>query len=178
MILSFRGKTPQIPDSCFIAPSVDIVGDVCLGEDTNVWFGAIIRGDMHYVSIGQRTNIQDGVTVHVTTNEAATEIGSDVTIGHNAIIHGCTIEDKCLIGMGATIMDKSVIGSGSIIGAGALVAPGTIIPPRSLCVGLPAKIIRSISDAEFKSILESSAHYVEFAREYMQMGTPGPSTIK
>ncbi len=166
MILPFRNKTPVIPDSCYVSDSVDIIGDVILGEETNVWFGAVIRGDMNYIRIGNRTNIQDNCTIHVTTDVSPTIIGDEVTVGHNAMIHGCTIEDRCLIGMGAILLDDSVVGEGSIVGAGALVPPKMIIPPRSLCLGIPARIVRNVTDKEFQENIESAQHYIDFANLY------------
>jgi len=169
MILSFRNKTPDIPKSSYVSESVDIIGDVILGENTNIWFGTVIRGDMNYIRIGSGTNIQDNSTIHVTTKTAPTIIGSNVTIGHNALIHGCTIEDNCLIGMGSIIMDKAVIGAGSIIGAGALVVPGTIVPEGSLFIGQPARMAREVTEAEYANILRSADHYIEYAREFKNM---------
>ncbi|NQU66776.1 MAG: gamma carbonic anhydrase family protein [Candidatus Marinimicrobia bacterium] len=166
MILPFRNKTPVIPDSCYVSDSVDIIGDVILGEETNVWFGAVIRGDMNYIRIGNRTNIQDNCTIHVTTDVSPTIIGDEVTVGHNAMIHGCTIEDRCLIGMGAILLDDSVVGKGSIVGAGALVPPKMIIPPRSLCLGIPARIVRNVTDKEFQENIDSAQHYIDFANLY------------
>lgn len=166
MIKKFRDKYPVIPSSCYISESVDLIGDVELGDEVNIWFGTVIRGDMNYVKIGSRTNIQDNSTVHVTTDIAPTIIGSGVTVGHNAIIHGCTIEKNCLIGMGSIIMDKAVIGEGSLIGAGAIVPPNMIIPPNSLVVGLPAKVVRNVNEVETKEILERAQHYIDFAMEY------------
>ena len=166
MIKKFRGKIPTIPQSCYVSESVDIIGDVHLGEEVNIWFGTVIRGDMNIVKIGSRTNIQDNSTIHVTTDIAPTIIGSGVTIGHNAIIHGCTIEDNCLIGMGSIIMDEAIIGEGSLIGAGAVVPPNMIIPPKSLVVGLPATIVRNVNEAETEEILERAQHYIDFANEY------------
>jgi gamma-carbonic anhydrase len=166
MIKKFSDKTPIIPDSCYISESVDIIGEVELGEEVNIWFGTVIRGDMNYIKIGSRTNIQDNSTVHVTTGIAPTIIGSGVTIGHNAIIHGCTIEDNCLIGMGSIIMDNVVIGEGSLIGAGAVVPPNVKIPPHSLVVGLPAKVVRKVNENERTDIFERAQHYIDFANEY------------
>tara|TARA_B100001029_G_C15037145_1_gene440924 strand:+ start:254 stop:763 length:510 start_codon:yes stop_codon:yes gene_type:complete len=166
MIKKFKGKNPIIPNSCYISESVDIIGDVQLDEEVNIWFGTVIRGDMNYVKIGSRTNIQDNSTVHVTTNIAPTIIGSGVTIGHNAIIHGSTIEDNCLIGMGSIIMDEAIIGKGSLIGAGAVVPPKMIIPPKSLVIGLPAKIVRKVNEEETKEILERAQHYIDFSNEF------------
>lgn len=166
MILNFEGTSPNIDDSCFIAQSADVIGDVEIGVDSSVWFGTVVRADMHYIKIGSRTNIQDNCTVHVTTDQHPTEIGNEVTIGHNVIVHGCTIEDRCLIGMGAILMDGAVIGEGSLIGAGALISPGIIIPPRSLVVGLPGKVVRETTQSEHDEIVERAQHYIDFAEKY------------
>ena len=166
MIKTFRGKSPIIPDSCYISESVDLIGDVTLGENVSLWFGAVVRGDMHFITIGNRSNIQDNSVIHVTTDISPTRIGDEVTVGHNAIIHGATIEDRCLIGMGSIIMDDVVVGEGSIVGAGAVVPPNMIIPPRSLVVGLPAKIVRQTTDEELKMIIERAQHYIDFSQEY------------
>tara|TARA_Y100000588_G_C14228192_1_gene914065 strand:+ start:1465 stop:2007 length:543 start_codon:yes stop_codon:yes gene_type:complete len=166
MLRDFNGKSPNIYDNCFIADSADVIGDVTLGENSSIWFGTVARGDMNYIKIGSRTNIQDNCTVHVTTDTNPTVIGDEVTIGHNVIVHGCTIEDRCLIGMGAIIMDGAVIGEGSLIGAGALISPGTTIPPRSLVVGLPGKILRSTTDEEFNEIIDRAQHYIDFSEKY------------
>lgn len=166
MIKPFRDKIPVIPNSCYLSESVDLIGDIVLGEEVNIWFGTVIRGDMNYIRIGARTNIQDNCTVHVTTETAPTVIGGGVTVGHNAIIHGCIIEDNCLIGMGSIIMDNAVIGEGSLIGAGAVIPPNMKIPPRSLVVGLPAKVVRAVNDDEYVDILDRAQHYIDFAAEY------------
>ena len=166
MIKKFRGKSPVIPDSCYISESVDLIGDITLGENVSLWFGTVVRGDMHFITIGNRSNIQDNSVVHVTTDISPTRIGSEVTVGHNAIIHGATIEDRCLIGMGAIIMDDAVVGEGSIVGAGAVVPPNMIIPPRSLVVGLPAKIVRQTTDEELEMIIERAQHYIDFSQKY------------
>ena len=169
MIKKFRGKSPIIPNSCYISESVDLIGDVTLGENVSLWFGAVVRGDMHFITIGNRSNIQDNSVIHVTTDISPTRIGDEVTVGHNAIIHGATIEDRCLIGMGTIIMDDAVIGEGSIVGAGAVVPPNMIIPPRSLVVGLPAKIVRQTSDTELEMIIERAQHYIDFSQEYKKI---------
>ncbi len=166
MILPFRNKKPVIPDSCYVSESVDIIGDVILGEETSIWFGTVIRGDMNYIRIGKRTNIQDNSTIHVTTATAPTIIGDEVTIGHNALLHGCTIEDRCLIGMGSIIMDGAIVEEGSIVGAGALVTPGTIIEKGSIYVGSPAKFFRKVDQAGYENILRSAQHYIDFATKY------------
>ena len=160
MIKKFRGKSSIIPDSCYISESVDLIGDVTLGENVSLWFGTVVRGDMHFITIGNRSNIQDNSVVHVTTDISPTRIGEEVTVGHNAIIHGATIEDRCLIGMGSIIMDDVVVGEGSIVGAGAVVPPNMIIPPRSLVVGVPAKIVRQTTDEELEMIIERAQHYI------------------
>ena len=170
MIIPFGDLVPVIPKSAFIAPSVDIIGDVTLGEESSLWFGTVARGDMHFIRIGSRTNIQDNCTIHVTTDLYPTIIGDEVTIGHNAIIHGCVINDRCLIGMGAIIMDNVEIGSGALIGGGAVVTPGTRVPPRSLYAGVPAKLRREVTDAEYTEIIERAQHYVNFARRYLAEG--------
>ena len=169
MIKKFRGKSPIIPDSCYISESVDLIGDVTLGENVSLWFGTVVRGDMHFITIGNQSNIQDNSVIHVTTDVSPTRIGDEVTVGHNAIIHGATIEDRCLIGMGTIIMDDVVIGEGSIVGAGAVVPPNMIIPPRSLVVGLPAKIVRQTTDKELKMIIERAQHYIDFSQEYKKI---------
>tara|TARA_B110000438_G_scaffold294175_1_gene335169 strand:+ start:392 stop:904 length:513 start_codon:yes stop_codon:yes gene_type:complete len=169
MIKKFRGKSPIIPDSCYISESVDLIGDVILGENVSLWFGTVVRGDMHFITIGNRSNIQDNSVIHVTTDVSPTRIGDEVTVGHNAIIHGATIENRCLIGMGAIIMDDVVIGEGSIVGAGAVVPPNLIIPPRSLVVGLPSKIVRQTTDEELEMIIDRAQHYIDFSQEYKKI---------
>ena len=166
MIKKFKGKSPVIPDSCYISESVDLIGDVTLGENVSLWFGTVVRGDMHFITIGNRSNIQDNSVIHVTTDISPTRIGSEVTVGHNAIIHGATIEDRCPIGMGAIIMDDVVVGEGSIVGAGAVVPPNMIIPPRSLVVGLPANIVRQTTNEELEMIIERAQHYIDFSQKY------------
>ncbi|MBC8311792.1 MAG: gamma carbonic anhydrase family protein [Candidatus Marinimicrobia bacterium] len=170
MIKKFRGKSPIIPESCYISESVDLIGDVTLGEDVSLWFGTVVRGDMHFITIGNRSNIQDNSVIHVTTDISPTRIGDEVTVGHKAIIHGATIKDRCLIGMGSIIMDDAVVGEGSIVGAGAVVPPNMIIPPRSLVVGLPAKIVRQTTDEELEMIIERTQHYIDFSQEYKNQG--------
>ena len=169
MIKTFRGKSPLIPNSCYISESVDLIGDVILGENVSIWFGTVVRGDMNFITIGNQSNIQDNSVIHVTTDVSPTQIGDEVTVGHNAIIHGATIEDRCLIGMGAIVMDDVIIGEGSIVGAGAVVPPNIIIPPRSLVVGLPAKIIRQTTDEELEMIINRAQHYIDFSQEYKKI---------
>jgi len=173
MIYPFKGIMPKIADKSWIAPSADVIGEVSCGSDCSIWFGCVVRGDVHYIKIGDRTNIQDLSMVHVThykkedkSDGNPTIIGDDVTIGHRVMLHGCTIENACLIGMSATILDGAVIGKESIVGAGALVTKGKIFPPRSLIMGSPAKVVRELSDAEVKELYASAARYVAFKKDY------------
>ncbi len=162
---TFLAKDPQVPASAYVAPQATLIGDVRLGEQASVWPGCVLRGDINYIRIGDRSNVQDGAIVHL-ADDFPVLVGKDVTIGHAAIIHACTIEDECLVGMGATIMDGAVIGHNSIVGAGALVTNGANIPPGSLVIGSPAKIARELSSEEqarikkwaHKYTLVSAAH--------------------
>ncbi len=165
-IISFDEKTPKLADGVFLAGGARLIGDLVIGKDSSVWFNVVIRADVHHIRIGERTNVQDNSTVHVTSNVAPCIIGNDVTIGHNAIVHACTVEDLCLIGMGAVVLDQAVIGKGSLVGAGALVTQGKKFPPYSLIVGSPAKVIRQLTDAEIEGLKDSAAHYVETAARY------------
>jgi gamma-carbonic anhydrase len=167
MIRTFQGMKPTIPKSCFIEETGVVIGDVVMGEDCSVWFHAVIRGDVHSVRIGDRTNVQDLCILHVTHDTHPLVIGNDVTIGHNVILHGCTIKDRVLIGMGAIIMDGAVIGEDSVVGAGALVTEGTIVPPKSLIFGSPAKVKRPVTKHELAWIKESAGNYVTYARQYL-----------
>ena len=159
MIHNFKDFEPKIQKGTWVAPSADVIGDVTIGEDCSIWFGSVIRGDVHYITIGDRTSIQDLSMVHVTHHKKAdrsdgspTIIGSDVTIGHRVMLHGCIIEDACLIGMSATILDNAVIGKESIVGAGSLVTKNKKFPPRSLIMGSPAKVVRALTDAEVEEL--------------------------
>ena len=167
MIKKILNKSPKIHDNCYISETASVIGDVTLSENVNIWFGSVLRGDMNFIRVGSGTNIQDNTTIHVTTKTAPTEVGSGVTIGHNAIIHGCKIEDNCLIGMGSIIMDQVIIGNGTLIGAGSVVPQKMIIPPNSVVMGLPAKIIRKITKQERQEILERSKQYIELSKKYM-----------
>jgi len=161
------GKTPMIGAGVFVAETAAIIGDVQIGESSSVWYGTVIRGDDMPIRIGARTSLQDNTVVHVTAGRYGTSIGSDCTVGHNAIIHACVVEDQCLIGMGSIILDGATIGRGSLVGAGALVTPGTEVPPGSLVVGSPAKVKRPVNEKEREQILYGAAHYVELARRYL-----------
>src|SRR5690606_37711335 len=139
VILPVKGVSPQIPEDCFIAPNATIVGDVTMGEECSIWFNAVVRGDVNSISIGNKVNIQDGACIHCTYQKTKTIIGNNVSIGHNAIVHGCTVEDNVLIGMGAIVMDRAKIGQNSIIAAGAVVLEDTEVPAGSIFAGVPAR---------------------------------------
>ena len=167
VIRTFQGIKPTIPDSCFIEDTAVVIGDVVLGEDCSVWFNAVIRGDVNHIRIGNRTNVQDLCMLHVTHDTHPLIIGNEVTIGHSVVLHGCTIKDRVLVGMGAIVMDGAVIGEDSVVGAGALVVEGTMVPPKSVILGSPGRVRRGVSDAELAWIKESAANYVKYARQYM-----------
>ncbi|WP_350290340.1 gamma carbonic anhydrase family protein [uncultured Croceitalea sp.] len=145
LIKSVNGKSPEIGDDCFIAENATIVGEVVMGNQCSVWFNAVIRGDVHYIKIGNKVNIQDGAVIHCTYEKAPTIIGNNVSIGHNAIVHGCTIKDNVLVGMGAIIMDDCIVESNAIIAAGAVVTKGTHVSPGTIFAGMPAKKIKDVS---------------------------------
>jgi carbonic anhydrase/acetyltransferase-like protein (isoleucine patch superfamily) len=173
MIHTFKNIKPKLGTNTWIASSADVIGDVVCGEDCSIWFGSVVRGDVNYIKIGNRVNIQDLSMIHVTHYKKAdksdgnpTIIGDDVTIGHRVMLHGCTIENACLIGMSATILDGAVIGEESIVGAGALITKNKIFPKRSLIVGSPAKAIRTLNDDEVKELYASSSRYVKFKKDY------------
>ena len=174
IILEFRGASPKLEQNAWIAEGATVIGDVKMGEDSSVWFGSVVRGDVHRIEIGKRSNIQDLSMVHVThyieadkSDGNPTIIGDDVTVGHRVMLHGCTIEDACLIGMSATILDGAVIGKESIVGAGSLVTKNKVFPPRSLIMGSPAKVVRELNEAEIEELYNSAKRYVAFKNEYL-----------
>lgn len=166
MILSYKGIIPAIHESVFIASGAVITGDVRIDRDSGVWFNTVIRGDVNYVRIGCRTNIQDNSVLHVTNGRQPLTIGNDVTIGHNSVVHGCKVHDRVLIGMGAILLDNSEVHSDTVIAAGSLVKEGDVIPPGVLAAGIPAKIKRDLRKEEIEKILESAAGYAGYAMEY------------
>ncbi|MEN3333205.1 MAG: hypothetical protein V7641_2570 [Blastocatellia bacterium] len=166
MIRAYKGITPQIARTAFIESSAQIIGDVHIGEQSSVWFNCVLRGDVHYIRIGSFTNIQDGTIIHVTNGRFATIIGDCVTVGHAAVLHGCTIKDRVLVGIGAIVLDNVTVGAESFIAAGALVTPGTVIPPRSMVMGSPAKVRREVTDEEVALINRHWQSYVEYKATY------------
>ncbi len=156
---------PQIPSSCFIAPNATIVGDVVIGEDCSIWFNAVVRGDVNSIRIGNKVNIQDGACLHCTYEKTQVHIGNNVSIGHNALVHGCTIADDVLIGMGAIVMDNVQIGSGSIVAAGAVVLENTVIEPGCIYAGIPAKMVKKVSESLQKQEIERiSNNYLMYSK--------------
>ena len=166
MLRPYRGQLPRVHPTAFIDDSAQIIGDVEIGEESSVWMSAVVRGDVHRIRIGRRTNVQDGTVVHVMRDTHPTTIGDNVTIGHAAVIHGCTIEDRCLIGMGAILLNGSKIGTGSIVAAGSLVVEGMEVPPKSLVMGSPARVRRPLTDEESESIQKYADRYAEYRLDY------------
>ncbi len=166
LILPYQGITPRIAEGVFIAPNATIIGDVEIGAGSNIWFGCVIRGDVCPIRIGERTNIQDGTVIHVTRKVGPTHIGSGITIGHSALLHACTLEDDCFVGMHATVLDGAVVESGAMLAAGALLAPNKRVPSGQLWAGNPAKFFREMKNAEKAFIPVSSQNYCELAEEY------------
>jgi len=163
IIKTIRGYTPQFGANCFLADTAVVVGEVRMGDNCTVWFNAVVRGDVHSITIGKNTNIQDGAIIHCTYQKAKTIIGNNVSIAHNAIVHGCTVEDNVLIGMGAIIMDDAVIGSGSVIAAGAIILPKTIVEPDSIYAGVPARRIKDVGDEMKEVIMRTARNYPMYA---------------
>ncbi|WP_288429827.1 gamma carbonic anhydrase family protein [uncultured Spirosoma sp.] len=163
LIKSVRGVEPQFGDNCWLADNATVVGDVRMGRDCTVWFNAVVRGDVNSITFGDRCNVQDGAVVHCTYQRTKTTIGNNVSIAHNAIVHGCTIEDDVLIGMGAIIMDGAVIGTRSIIAAGAIITQNTIVPPGSIYAGNPARFLKAVSDEQGEVFMRTANNYVMYA---------------
>jgi len=171
MIYEFLGATPSYSDSVFVAPSADLIGDVTIGPKSSIWFNVTIRGDVNWIEIGAQSNVQDNSCIHVMHETGPTKIGDEVTIGHNAMIHGCTIHDRALIGIHATVLDEAVISSDVIIAAGSLVPPGKELESGYMYMGSPVKKVRKLTDDERASIPQYAEHYVKYARAYQQKDT-------
>ncbi len=171
MTYTYRNLRPEIPESVFVAPNATIIGDVKIGEDASIWFNTVIRGDVNWIRIGERTNIQDGCVLHVTLQKWPLQIGNNVTVGHGAILHGCTVQDCCLIGMGARVLDGAIIGEHSLIAAGSLVPEGEKVPKNSLVAGVPAVVKRALSSDEIRILERSAQRYVGYKQTYMEDNT-------
>jgi carbonic anhydrase/acetyltransferase-like protein (isoleucine patch superfamily) len=165
MIIALAGRTPRIAESVYISPSADVIGDVELGENSSVWFHCVLRGDIERIRVGANSNIQDGTVIH-TMKHAPAIVGEWVTVGHRAVLHGCTVENHCLIGMNAVLLNHVRVGEGSIVAAGAVVAENTVIPPRSLYMGVPAKLRRAITDDELEFITMHARNYLRYKEMY------------
>ncbi len=173
VILPVEGKLPQIGEDCYIAPNATVVGDVVMGNQCSVWFNAVVRGDVNFIKIGDKVNIQDGVIIHCTYQKCGTTIGSNVSIGHRAIVHGCTIHDNVLVGMGAIIMDNAVVHSNSIIAAGALVLENTEVEPGTIYAGVPARRIKDISQELIHGEINRIAdNYIKYSGWFKDQNTP------
>ncbi len=164
-IITHKGIAPQIHPSAFIAQGAQVIGNVEIGQDASVWFNSVLRGDINAIHIGERTNIQDGSIFHV-TGQLPVHVGNDVTVGHRAIVHGCQVQDGSLIGMGAIILDRASIGRQALVAAGAVVLEGFVVPDGMLAAGVPAKIVRPLTEMEKQSLLDSARHYVEYAQHF------------
>jgi carbonic anhydrase/acetyltransferase-like protein (isoleucine patch superfamily) len=167
MIRSFQGKAPRVPGSCYIDLSAQLIGDVTLGEHSSVWMNAVLRGDVNSIRVGANSNVQDCSVLHGQRNLYPVIVGDWVTIGHNATVHGCVVEDECLIGIGARVLNDCRIGAGSIIAAGAVVPEHTVVPPRTLWAGVPAKMRRELSEKDRALILEYARNYLDYTAFYL-----------
>jgi gamma-carbonic anhydrase len=176
-LIEHHGVCPQFPDSAFIADGACLIGEVTLGQDASVWFNAVLRGDINRIQIGDRSNVQDGVVMHVTHRDPVV-IGNDVTVGHQAVIHGCQLFDGSLIGMGAVVLDRAKVGPLALVAAGALVREGYTVPEGVLVAGVPARIIRPLTDEERAGLLDSAKRYVGYARSYRRQSNPGGPTCE
>ncbi len=168
MLRPYKGTMPRVHDTAYVDQSAQVIGDVEIGEASSIWMNVVMRGDVHWIRLGRRSNVQDGTVVHVMNGTHPTTIGDDVTIGHGAIVHGCTVRDRVLVGMGAILLNGADVGEDSIVAAGTLIPEGMTVPPRSLVMGSPGKIRRSLTDEEVLSILEYARRYVEYRLDYNQ----------
>jgi carbonic anhydrase/acetyltransferase-like protein (isoleucine patch superfamily) len=167
-LYAFAGDTPAVHDSAFIAPTASVIGNATLAENSSAFYGVSVRADTAAITVGAGTNLQDNVVLHADAGFPCT-VGARVSVGHSAVVHGCTVEDDCLIGMSATILNGAVIGAGSLVAAGAVVLEGTIVPPRSLVAGVPAKVRRELTDEEFAGVQRNAAHYQDLARAHREL---------
>ncbi len=170
MISAFRDQEPKIHETAFIADDAVVIGDVEIGEEASVWFGSIVRGDVNYIRIGDRTNIQDACVIHVSSKDHPTILEHKITVGHRVTLHGCYVETGCLIGIGSIILDGAHIGRNSLVAAGSLITPGTVIPAETLVMGAPAKVKRSLTPDELIKLDRSWQNYVDLSRQYIANG--------
>jgi carbonic anhydrase/acetyltransferase-like protein (isoleucine patch superfamily) len=170
MLLTFDGVEPELDATAFVAPTASVIGRVTVAANASVFYGAVLRGDIDSISIGAGSNVQDNVSMHTDVGIELV-VGSGVSIGHNAVVHGCVVEDDCLIGMGAIILNHAVIGTGSLVAAGAVVLEGTVIPPGSLVAGVPAKVRRELTDEEREHVKLNASHYVELAARHRALAS-------
>ena len=166
IIKQVRGFDPQFGKNCFLADNAVVIGEVIVGDEVSIWFNTVLRGDVNFIKVGNRTNIQDGVVIHGSYKRSSTTIGNEVTIGHNAIVHGCTLEDRVLIGMGAIVMDQAYVQSGSIVAAGSVVLEGTKIPSGSVFAGTPAKKVKEVDDKLFQTFQRTANNYIFYSSWY------------
>jgi gamma-carbonic anhydrase len=167
MILPYLDKTPQIHPTVYVSDNVTVIGDVEIGEDSSVWFGSVVRGDVNYIRIGAKTNIQDHTIIHVNSGTHPTILEDEITVGHRVTLHGCYVESGCLVGIASTVLDGARIGRNSLVAAGSLVTPNTQIPPRSLVMGSPARVKRELTNEELAGMVQNWQHYVELKNNYM-----------
>jgi len=170
LLKGYAGKAPRIDADAWLADDATVTGDVTLGPGASLWFGVVVRGDVNHVRIGARSNVQDLSVVHVTGGTHPTVIGEDVTVGHRVVLHGCTVHDRCLIGIGSVVLDGAEIGPEAMVGAGALVPPGMVVPPRTLVLGSPARVKRPLTDAELAHLAVSAERYAGYAAQYRREG--------
>lgn len=170
IIRSFDGRTPAIDATAWVAPGAVVVGEVSIGPEASVWYGTVLRGDVHHIHLGARSNVQDQCTVHVTKDRFPTWIGEEVTVGHRAVVHGCRIEAGALVGIGAIVLDGAVVEAGALVGAGAVVTPGTVVPSGMLAMGIPARPVRALDDEERRLQRERTLTYIETARRHAASG--------
>jgi carbonic anhydrase/acetyltransferase-like protein (isoleucine patch superfamily) len=168
IVRPYGEKAPRLHASVWIADGAAVIGDVEIGEGGSIWYGVVVRGDVNSIRIGARTNVQDNSVVHVTTDTFPTRLGDDVTVGHRAVLHGCTVEDGALVGIGAIVLDGAVVGRQALVGAGSLVPPGMKVPPRSLVMGSPARVVRDLEDGEVAAVLATTRRYVEYAARHRE----------
>lgn len=168
MLRAYNGCRPEVPLTCYVDPSAQVIGDVVLGEQASVWMNAVVRGDVHSIRIGARSNVQDSAVLHGMRHLYPVHVGEGVSIGHNATVHGCVVEDNCLIGIGACVLNNARIGEGSIVAAGTVIPEGMVVPARSLVMGVPGRVRRAITDADYEMIQSYARNYLDYTAQYLR----------